>query len=95
MNQVAKHDERRGGGSQFKVKPKVITVYRTGSTLGREGAAGCTIREQPRQACFSRTWRMTLKNPGTNSNTSATSSPSLRSVPPQLAQPHPWTTSDD
>ena len=29
---MAKYGKRRGGDSQFKIKPKVITVYRNGST---------------------------------------------------------------
>ena len=45
-------------------------------SIGRLGAAACTMRSQPAQASFGRTCRITLKRTCTYSRISDTSSPS-------------------
>src|SRR5438552_8673229 len=52
-------------------------------SMGRLGAAACTMWSHLRQLNFGRTWRITKKFAGAYSSISLTSSPSLRNVPPQ------------
>src|SRR6266446_530136 len=54
-------------------------------SIGRLAAGACTIREQPEQENFGRTYRMTLNCSGTRSRISLTSSPRYRSLPPTWA----------
>src|ERR1700722_9304704 len=53
---------------------------------GRLGAAACTMRSQHAHASFTRTCRITMKLSGMRSNISETSSPNLRTSPPQSGQ---------
>ena len=55
-------------------------------SIGRLGAAACTMRSQPAQASLGRTCRITLKRTSTYSRISDTSSPSGFNVPPQSGQ---------
>ena len=55
-------------------------------SIGRLGAAACTMRSQHAQASFGRTCRITLNRAGTYSSISETSSPRDFSLPPQSGQ---------
>jgi len=57
-------------------------------SIGRLGAGAWKIASQRTHASFGRTWRKTLKCPGTYSSWSATSWPIWRSFPPHWLQPH-------
>ena len=55
----------------------------TQRSIGRLGAAACTMRSQHAHASLIRTCRITSNRDGMRSNTSETSSPNLCSSPPQ------------
>ena len=58
------------------------TSPRTPRSIGNDGSGACMIAAQARQLSFGRTCSTTLKNDGTYSSTSVTSSPILRSTVP-------------
>jgi hypothetical protein len=72
---------------------RVSTFPSTSNRISGMTENGSTLRTYTydgggniRHDSFGLTWRITLKEAGTYSRTSVTSSPSLRMVPPQLGQ---------
>ena len=55
-------------------------------SMGRAGAGACRIFSHFAQLIFGRTCRTTLKRAGMRSKISVTSSPMIRSAPPQSGQ---------